>query len=130
MGDTSDVSILRMLQRQMAIVSVKAQTAASNLANLDTPDFKTREVVFANVLEEQLAQSPSMHVTHSAHLGSAGPNVSVREAEGLAQRRDGNNVQLDRELMAISGAPGEFKRVATAFEAKIRMLRYAVNEGR
>ena len=49
---------------------------------------------------------------------------------GLEARRDGNNVQLDRELLAMSTANGEFNAAQTILAAKFRLVRYAINEGR
>jgi flagellar basal body rod protein FlgB len=56
--------------------------------------------------------------------------VAEREAEGLAPRRDGNTVQLDRELLAMTEAAGDFAKAQTALSAKFRLVRYAINEGK
>ncbi len=56
--------------------------------------------------------------------------MAVHEASGLEPRRDGNNVQLDRELLAMADASAEFARAQTALSAKFRLVRYAINEGR
>jgi flagellar basal body rod protein FlgB len=56
--------------------------------------------------------------------------VSTKDAEGLAARRDGNTVQLDRELLTMTQAAGEFARAQTALAAKFRLVRYAIGEGR
>ncbi len=111
--------------------AVQSQAAAvSNLANLDTPGYKTRES-FAEALTSQL-QPGALTRSDSKHL--AGPasdaGAGVRETEGLAARRDGNNVQLDRELLALSRASGDFTKAQTALAAKFRLVRYAINEGR
>ena len=54
----------------------------------------------------------------------------LTDAEGLAARRDGNTVQLDRELLNMSRAAGDFSAAQTALAAKFRLVRYAINEGR
>jgi len=56
--------------------------------------------------------------------------VGTEEIDGLPQRRDGNNVQIDRELLTMSGAAGDFARAQTALAARFRMVRYALSEGR
>jgi flagellar basal body rod protein FlgB len=53
-----------------------------------------------------------------------------QEATGLQTRRDGNNVQLDRELLALGKAAGDFNSAQTILAAKFRLVRYAINEGR
>ena len=52
------------------------------------------------------------------------------EVEGLPARRDGNTVQIDRELLTMTSAAGDFARAQTALAAKFRLVRYAINEGR
>jgi flagellar basal body rod protein FlgB len=52
-----------------------------------------------------------------------------RRAAGAAGR-DGNTVQLDRELLTMGRAGGDFSAAQTALAAKFRLVRYAINEGR
>ncbi len=115
------------LGRQLNNAVAKQTVAASNLANLDTPGYRTRDVSFDDALDGELG---AVRRTNAAHL-SATPDVTEpMEASGLASRRDGNNVQLDRELLALSRAGGDFSRAQTALTAKFRLVRYAINEGR
>lgn len=105
--------------------------AASNLANLDTPGYRAQEVDFDATLRRELGRPQTIAQTDLAHLpleGGAAPRV--REAAGLPTRRDGNNVQLDRELLSLSKAAGDFSAAQTALAAKFRLIRYAINEGR
>jgi flagellar basal body rod protein FlgB len=53
-----------------------------------------------------------------------------QEIEGLEERRDGNNVQVDRELLTMGRAVGDFSAAQTVLAAKFRLVRYAINEGK
>src|SRR5262245_38747961 len=101
------------LGRQMTKAVARETVAASNLANLDTPGYRAKEATFDDALDAVIGQT-----------------TAVREQVGLASRRDGNNVQLDRELMTISRASADFSAAQTALAAKFRLVRYAINEGR
>lgn len=129
-NDISDGAILAALRRQMTQAVAKQTAAASNLANIDTPGYKTREASFDDVLDDQLGTSLSL--TTSGHIGGAGndPSAAMKDVDGLPQRRDGNNVQLDRELLAMTSAAGDFSKAQTALAAKFRLVRYAISEGR
>jgi len=111
--------------------AVQRQTvASSNLANLDTPGYRTQEATFADALDDSMGATLS--VTSRGHLAgadAAGAN-RTRDVEGLAYKRDGNNVQLDRELLSLTSATGDFSKAQTALAAKFRLVRYAINEGR
>lgn len=130
MNDISDGAILAALRRQMTQAVAKQTAAASNLANIDTPGYRTREASFDAVLDDELGASLSL--SNAGHIGDGGndPTSKMKEVEGLPTRRDGNNVQLDRELLAMTSAAGEFSKAQTALAAKFRLVRYAINEGR
>jgi flagellar basal-body rod protein FlgB len=131
------------LGRQMTRAVQRQAVAAGNLANLDTPGYRTERVAFADELDGKLAAAGAMTAsalttTNPAHLGGAasapGSASATRaervEAAGLQSRRDGNNVQLDRELLELGRAAGDFHAAQTVLAAKFRLVRYAINEGR
>ena len=128
MSDISDSAVIAALRRQMTVAVARQVAAAGNLANVDTPGFKAREISFDETLAEQ---SGTLAATRPGHIGT--PNTAagivMREAPG-APRRDGNTVQLDRELLTMGKAAGDFSAAQTALAAKFRLVRYAINEGR
>ena len=127
---TNDAAIMAALGRQLTQAVQRQAVAASNLANLDTPGYRTKEVRFADALDGEL--SIGLAATNERHVGAAasGSRPTSTEATGLQPRRDGNNVQLDRELLAMGRAAGDFSAAQTILAAKFRLVRYAINEGR
>jgi len=132
MGEvTNDAAIMAALGRQMTRAVQRQAVAAGNLANLDTPGYRTKEIQFADKLDQELG-SAGLSATNARHFG-AGKIVDrpePKETAGLDGRRDGNNVQLDRELLALGQAAGDFSAAQTVLAAKFRLVRYAINEGR
>jgi flagellar basal-body rod protein FlgB len=122
----SDSSVIDALRRQMAIAVAKQVASAGNLANVDTPNYKAKEVNFAETLKNKLLPGNSTFPSATADDGG----VVLQEVQGLPQRRDGNTVQLDRELLSMSRAAGDFAAAQTALAAKFRLVRYAISEGR
>lgn len=132
MSAIDDGSIVAALRRQMTIAVAKQVVAAGNLANVDTPGFRARELDFDRALDQELSGGARLTATNARHILSAPEAMAAatREAPNLNARRDGNTVQLDRELMTMTEASGEFARAQTALAAKFRLVRYAINEGR
>ena len=126
MSTVSDSAVIDALRRQMAIAVAKQVASAGNLANVDTPNYKAKEVNFSETLKNKLSPANSTFPGATADNGG----VVLKEVEGLPQRRDGNTVQLDRELLQMSRAAGDFAAAQTALAAKFRLVRYAINEGR
>jgi flagellar basal-body rod protein FlgB len=126
---TSDSAVLAALRQQLTLAAARQAVASSNLANVNTPGYRAQEADFGSALEEKLGDG--LHLTNARHLAGVEPSgPSSHEAEGLAARRDGNNVQIDRELLTMTQAAGEFARAQTALAAKFRLVRYAINESR
>jgi flagellar basal-body rod protein FlgB len=130
MNEISDSAVMAALGRQMTTAVAKQVVAAGNLANLDTPGYRTRDVSFGDLLADEVHKL-GLTTTRAGQLpatGSDGP--ATTEVDGLQPRRDGNNVQLDRELMQMARASSDFSAAETAMAAKFRLIRYAINEGR
>lgn len=129
MSEISDAALVAALRHQMTVAAARQVVSASNLANASTPGFKAREVDFARTLEAQLASGlRTTDPRHQSVQGASGP--ATKETEGLQARRDGNTVQVDRELLEMTRAGGDFARAQTALAAKFRLIRYAINDGK
>ena len=129
-GEINDAAIVSALRRQMTVLAARQVVAAGNLANVNTPGYRSKEVSFDSALDEQLSSAGQLATTSSGHLPGSGSGPAVHDTADLAARRDGNNVQIDRELLAMSRASGEFAAAQTALAAKFRLVRYALNDGR
>jgi flagellar basal-body rod protein FlgB len=125
MSGITDIEVINALRRQMTIAATRQAASAGNLANIDTPNYKAVDVSFSDALDTQLTS------THPGHLTTGGPaGARTEEIRDLPERRDGNNVVLDQELLKMGRAAGDFSAAQTALAAKFRLVRYAINEGR
>ncbi|MEO8129300.1 MAG: flagellar basal body protein [Bryobacteraceae bacterium] len=102
------------LQRYMDLLSTRQKLVASNIANADTPGYKTKDLNF---------QFEYLSLTQGAE-----PNVV--NAEGLKTKNDGNNVDIDREARLLSENAIRFNLASTLLKSQIRQLRTAIQEGK
>ena len=132
MNEMSDAAIIATLRREMTRAVARQVAAAGNLADVETPGYRAREPEFAETLDRQVAGQVELVSTPPGHPagGAPDPLAGTKEAVGLTSRRDGNNVQLDRELLMMVQASGDFAKAQTALAAKFRLVRYALSEGR
>jgi len=128
MNEISDSAVLAALRRQMTVAAARQVAAAGNLANVDTPGYRAKEATFEETLGRRVG---TLAATNPAHLaaGLEESGITFQEVAGPA-RRDGNTVQIDRELLTMGRAAGDFAAAQTAMAAKFRLVRYAINEGR
>jgi flagellar basal-body rod protein FlgB len=127
MSEISDAQLIETLRRQMTKSVARQVAAAGNLANIDTPGFKATEPTFADALDGQLKM---MQPGGASGLKGEALQTGTREVPNAVARRDGNTVEVDRELLSLTRAAGDFTQAQTALAAKFRLVRYAINEGR
>jgi flagellar basal-body rod protein FlgB len=86
------------LQKYLDLASDQMKLTAENMANIDTPGYKTQGFDFAQEFSQALDTS-----------ASTAPTVSVTNVDGLTARPDGNNVSIDREAMQLAKSQLEFR---------------------
>lgn len=127
MNTIDDAALVEALRQQMTKSVARQVAAAGNLANVSTPNYKAVEPTFADALKGQLAMT-STKANH-INLGDAGKPM-MREIKDAVARRDGNTVEVDRELLSMTRASGDFAQAQTALAAKFKLVRYAINESK
>ena len=106
--------ITTQLEHYMDLLSARQKLAASNIANVDTPGYKTRDIDF---------QFEYMSLVHGA-----APNVV--EAHGLVTKNDGNNVSMDREARLLAENALRFNLASSLMKAQLKMVSSAIQEGK
>jgi flagellar basal-body rod protein FlgB len=84
-------------KKMMDATALRQEAIASNLANLETPNYKRLDVnpSFQTELQRALASKDA------ASLAGVQPQLQV-DASAVAQTLDGNTVQMERELMLMN----------------------------
>jgi flagellar basal-body rod protein FlgB len=90
------------LGRYLDLTSQQMQLTASNMANVDTPGYKTQGFNFDEEFARQLNDS-------AGAAGLAGSQAPVQDVDGLVARPDGNTVSMDREGLQLAKAQMQFK---------------------
>lgn len=102
------------LKKYLDVLSARQKLVASNIANVDTPGYQTKDVDFEAEFANQL---------------NAGGPTGGREVSGLKTRNDGNNVSLDRETRLLSENSIRFSAASNLLKGQFRVLKTAIHEG-
>jgi flagellar basal-body rod protein FlgB len=86
---------------------------ASNVANADTPGYRTQDIDF-----------------QSEFLNAMGGAPRVSEVNDLPVKNDGNNVSLDREARLLAENALRFQVASQLMKSQIRAVRSAISEGK
>ena len=106
------------LERFLEVATDREQTIASNMANVDTPGYHTKDVDFKRAL---------MQASDNSEETLFSPVVN--EVHGLLERPDGNNVNLDRESMLLAQSQLQYQMGAQLVKTKFHELLSAINGG-
>jgi flagellar basal-body rod protein FlgB len=101
------------IERYMDLLSARQKLVASNIANADTPGYKTRDIDF-----------------QSEYQSATAAQAAAIEVPGLKTKNDGNNVSVDREARLLSENALRFNLASGLMRSDIRMVRSAIEEGK
>ena len=100
------------LERYMDLLSARQKLVATNIANAETPGYRTQDIDFQAEFQRAMGGAPG-----------------VVEPAGLAMKNDGNNVSIDRESRLLSENALRFNVAANLLSGQIQMTRLAIKEG-
>ena len=104
--------------KQMLDASVlRHEALASNLANIETPGYKRLEI--SREFQKEFAAALRAG-------GSVPTPVLAQDTVTPSQRKDGNNVVLDRELLSMNQNGAEFDALTEFVSGSIKQLRLAI----
>jgi flagellar basal-body rod protein FlgB len=102
------------LERYMDLLSMRQKVVASNIANADTPGYRTKDLDFQSQLS-------------SAMEGFA---PKPAEVSGLTVKSDGNNVNLDREARLLAENALRFNLASSLMREQLHLVKAAIQEGK
>jgi flagellar basal-body rod protein FlgB len=106
--------ITNQIEHYMDLLSARQKLVASNIANVDTPGYTTKDIDF---------QFEFMSLTEGAS-----PNVI--EAPDLAVKNDGNNVSMDREARLLAENALRFNLASSLMKTQLKLINSAIQEGK
>jgi flagellar basal-body rod protein FlgB len=110
---------MERLEHFLDLVTFRHELVSSNLANVDTPGYRTQDIDFDSEMRRA-----------ETRLEGAAVSPYVQEVKGLIERPDGNNVSLDRETMALARVQLQYKAGVELLRNEIHMIQSAINEGK
>ena len=113
-----ETPLMHTLSRALDLTSARQNLVSQNVANIDTPGYKARDIDFR---QEFSALSADEQLPESAPV--------VREVSGLIERPDGNNVSLDRESLLMAQNQLAFQVDVQLLRDEFNRLQLAINGG-
>ena len=116
MNDLS-TPMMNLLEKFLDFTSQRHQLVTSNMANIDTPGYRTKDLDFRGELHRAVADGGTSFLP------------VARSVPGLLERPDGNNVSLDREGLLLAEVQMQFGLGIQLLHHEFQNLLMAINEG-
>jgi len=123
---------IQTLEKSLAYSTAKNRIIADNIANVDTPNYKAKKVVFKNVLASTMDKTIQNKRTHSKHF-SFGNMVDqsyvVRENTNTMYNHNGNNVDIDQEMAELAKNQIYYQAVVDRLNGKFSNIEKVIRGG-
>ena len=99
MINTNVYNYINVLDKAADAANTRNEILANNIANVDTPNYKRKDVSFENYLEQALIGGEILDeriADVNTHLSDFG-GITYTDSSSLSYRLDGNNVDIDTE---------------------------------
>lgn len=102
------------LSRYMDLLSARQKLVTSNIANADTPGYRTKDIDFQAEFSRQMEDA----------------SPQILEPDDLRVKPDGNNVSLDRESRLLAENSLRFSVASSLARSQFSAVRAAIEDGK
>lgn len=109
-------SVSSLLFKELGYTAIKEKIVSTNIANKDTPGYKTKEISFKDQLDYtkeknsrvnydmnlKLAHTNPAHMSLDDSVKSDKKDYTISKSKNLDEQNDGNNVNLDSQMSKMA----------------------------
>lgn len=115
--------VMQQLESFLSLTNRRQTVIASNMANIDTPGYRTEDVDFG----KEMSKAMSVSSASATAAGGGSLHVAVHAVPGLLERPDGNNVNMDRESTLLAEAQLQYQVGTQLLKQRFHQMLSAIN---
>ncbi len=127
--------LLPILEKALDFSQRRQEIILDNIANVDTPGFKRRDISFADILSDKqkkaIETKPILDLKHPnrGHMGKIARRGSNRIDDGGMVRLDKNKVDVEVESAEMAGNAMYYVTVSRIIGSHFSMLERIISQG-
>jgi flagellar basal-body rod protein FlgB len=131
----ANLPIFQALKGKMQWNQARQKLLAENVANAETPGYRTRDLKefnFEGLVQSQSMGSIATRTTNSRHfaVGNTGnESFGTRSNASFEVTPDGNGVVLEEEMMKISTNQMDYQAATSLYSRSMQLIRTALGRG-
>ncbi|XPV69258.1 MAG: flagellar basal body rod protein FlgB [Halarcobacter sp.] len=124
-------SVTSLLFDQLSFRSDRQNVISSNISNINTPNYKTKDLVFENELKKVQNNDLKLYTTNENHIKASADvqkpsEPKIVDVEGLTEQNDGNNVNLDTQMSEMAKNKVIFDAIQSSITKDSRLFRSVI----
>ncbi|MDR0137360.1 flagellar basal body rod protein FlgB [Metabacillus idriensis] len=110
--------------------AVKQKVISQNIANVDTPNYKSKEITFKQSLDSEVSRLQATK-TDQRHLsfGSGQESYLIKSKANTSYQANGNNVDVDREMSDLAENQIYYNALIDRLSSKFNSLKTVIRGG-
>jgi flagellar basal-body rod protein FlgB len=124
--------MLQLSDRTMTLASRRMSLIASNLSNIDTPGYHTKDFNFEEAFKTEMAKLDRQFSPTQGAPGRPAEPVSAPEVSDPVEinyeRNDGNDVKLDRETANLAKTMATYTLASNLAQNELRTVLGAIRD--
>ena len=128
MIQTNAFDYINVLDKAADASWTRENLIANNIANVDTPNYKRRDLDFESVLREQLGNCKHKSLDakmRNVDLSQLNPMIYTDHAN-LSYRLDGNNVDIDTEEVELASEQIKYEALTTSISKEFARMKSVI----
>lgn len=125
MIQTNAFDYINVLDKAADASWTRENLIANNIANVDTPNYKRRDLNFESVLREQLGNCKHESLDakmRTVNLSQLNPMIYTDHGN-LSYRLDGNNVDIDTEQVELASEQIKYEALTTSISKEFSRMK-------
>ena len=117
-----------LIKKGIKASTLRGETIANNIANVNTKDYKKFSVVFEENLNSISSNRVSINKTNTKHISSRGNSgeIEVVKDTSTSMRTDGNNVDLEVEKTNQAANTLKYNALVQLASSKLSNTSYVI----
>ncbi len=127
----TDSGLLRLMTEKMSYLGQRQAVLAQNVANVNTPEYKAKDLEVFSFEKALKETNGGMTVTNERHIvpaNMAGVNAATKKARTYETVPSGNSVEIEQQMMEVSKTAVDYQAVAGIYHKIMGMFRTAIGK--
>ncbi len=126
MGNLLNSNSLVIAEKSLDALWLRQQVISNNIANVDTPEYKCKNVAFEDILNSVLTKSTTGNELQQK-LASIEPEITSNNTSAI--REDGNNVDIDEQNIELTRVQLQYQCMSRLISDELSRISYAIKGG-